>query len=1080
MSKYIYLCYMWLCVIDLIAQPLKDTQTTVAGIVKDRTGAPVSGASVSVLSKALRTVSDNSGNFSLRGTILHGDTIQVTALGYDAAQYIFSGQQRVEIALAPRFNTISEVSVFSTGYNRVPKERATGSFVQIDNEQLNRRVSPDLMSRLEDITSAFYMDRRIEGEPRLSVRGRSTIFANDQPLVVLDNFPYDGDLNNINPNDVESVTVLKDAAAASIWGVRAGNGVIVITTKQGKKNQSLKIDFNANTTIGERPNAYYSPSFINASDFMEVERWLYNQDYYASWLTDRNRKPLSPLVELLLTTDNESDIGQQIAEWSQYDIRDQYRKYLIRPSVSQQYGLSFKGGADKSAYSLSTGYDNLVSSQVGNKSDRFTVNGNLSFNPVRDMEIIGNLVYTMTNANNNGIGTTIDISSGSMGTYPYARLADEYGNHLAIEQNYRNLYKEDMESQGLLDWAYHPLDEINLRKISRTGHEIRLNTGLRYTLPINLSAEIRYQYHLSQGKENNLYDKDSYFVRHLVNRYTDISGAGPVQNIPNGDIWNRSTSEELSQTGRFQLNYSNTWSDGRHELHALAGFEIREYTVKANGANTVYGYDPDVLTSVPVSFTEHYTTLPANNTALIPGGLSIGETLDRFRSYFANASYSYLGRYIVSGSARVDQSNYFGVRTNQKSVPLWSTGLAWNIHDEPFIGRSIFPILKLRATYGYNGNLDKSVTAFTTAYYMYDNYVGASNAYISNPANPELRWEKIAMMNVGLDFKFADLFTGSLDYYTKKGNDMIGFASLDPTTGVSNPATNSYGYKGNFASTVAKGIDLDFRLLPVKIVNGLNWSGNILFSFVHDEVTSYDIKSSSSAYLSQGAGLLRSSQFITPLEGQPIYGIYAYRWGGLDPSDGSPIGYVDGEQSMDYSKIVSQTPVEELLFMGRSLPSGFGTIGNTIQYRDFSLSFNITYKFGHYYRRGGLSYSGLFSNWQGHEDYNRRWQVPGDEANTSVPAMPDPAISNLSSRDNFYLQSEIHVEKADNIRLQDIQATYRIKDIGFLAKNSSVQIYGYVNNIGTIWKASNLRLDPDFDRRGPMPTSIALGLKFNY
>lgn len=1080
MSKYICLCCMLLCIVDLIAQPSRDTQTIVSGTAKDTSGHPVSGASVAVLNRPLSTVSDILGNFSLRGHIIPGDTILITAIGYDTARYAFSGQQRLEIILAQSANAISEVLVFATGYTGLPKERATGSFVQIDNEQLNRRVSPDLISRLEDITSSFYMDRRIEGEPRLSVRGRSTIFANDQPLIVLDNFPYDGDLNNINPNDVESVTILKDAAAASIWGVRAGNGVIVITTKQGKRNQQLKIDFNANTTIGERPDVYYSPSFIGASDFMEVERWLYNQDYYASWLTDRNHKPLSPLVELLTTTNNESDISQRIAEWSRYDIRDHYHKYLLRPSVNQQYGLSFKGGADRSAYSLTTGYDNLVSSQVGNKSNRLTVNGNMSFNPLRDMEITGKLVYTMTNATNNGIGTTIDVSSGSMGIYPYAQLLDKQGNHLAIEQNYRNLYKEDMESQGLLDWAYRPLDEIDLRKITRTGHEIRLNTGLRYALPLNLSTEIRYQYHLSQGTENSLYGKDSYFVRNLVNRYTDISGTNPMQKIPNGAIRNRSTSEGLSHTGRLQMNYNNTWSDGRHDLHALAGFEMRQYTVKTNGANTVYGYDQNVLTSSPVNFNEQYTTLPANNTALIPGGLSIGETLDRFRSYFANASYTYLGRYIVSGSARVDQSNYFGVRTNQKSVPLWSTGLAWNVHDEDFIDKSVFPILKLRATYGYNGNLDRSVTAFTTAYYMFDSYVGARNAYISNPANPELRWEKIAMMNIGLDFKFAGLLTGSLDYYTKKGNDMIGFASLDPTTGVSNPATNSYGYKGNFASTVARGIDLDFRSLPVKIANGLSWSGNILFSFVHDEVTSYDIKSSSSAYLSQGAGLLRNPQFITPLEGSPVYGVYAYRWGGLDPSDGSPVGYVDGEESKDYSKIVSQTPVDDLLFMGRSLPSSFGTIGNTIQYRDFSLSFNITYKFGHFYRRGGLSYGGLFSNWQGHEDYTRRWQSPGDETKTSVPSMPDPAISNLSGRDSFYLQSEIHVEKGDNIRLQDIQAAYKIKAVGFLSKNSSVQIYGYVNNIGTIWKASSLRLDPDFDRRGPMPASIALGIKFNH
>ena len=422
------------------------TDSLFKGIVNDSSGLPIIGATVRVKGKQNWTQTDSKGRFFITSLkISIGDTLQVSFQGYHSKEFVINGHSSINITLFVNRYNLEEVTIVSTGYSSLPKERATGSFVLIDNELLNRRVSPDIISRLENITSALYMDRRTGGEPKLSIRGRSTIFANDKPLVVVDNFPYEGDLNNINPNDVENITILKDAAAASIWGVRAGNGVIVITTKNGRKNQPLKVEVNTNTTIGQKPDIFYNQAFIKSTDFMEVERWLYGQGYYQSWIDDQNKKPLSPLIELLEKSSSEREINQQIALWKDYDIRNDISRYLLRPSTNQQYALSFRGGGDKSAYSLSTGYDRMTKNEVGNYGERFTINGNLNFSPIKNLDVTTNLVYTMSNRVDNSLGSSLNIGSGTVGIYPYARLVDSDGNNLALEQNYRNSYKPELD-----------------------------------------------------------------------------------------------------------------------------------------------------------------------------------------------------------------------------------------------------------------------------------------------------------------------------------------------------------------------------------------------------------------------------------------------------------------------------------------------------------------------------------------------------------------------------------------------------------------------------------------------------------
>src|SRR5690606_24887505 len=203
------------------------------------------------------------------------------------------------------------------------------------------------------------------GDLDISIRGRSTINANDQPLLVVDNFPYSGRITDINPNDVVSVTVLKDAAAASIWGVRAGNGVIVITTKSGRVNQKTTVSFNSNVTITDRPDLHYNPNFLASADYIDIEHFLFTKGRYTADLSNRTTFPaVSPVVEIMANTSalSTADSLAAINHLKSIDARDLNRDVFFRNAVNQQYALSFSGGGDKSSFYVSSGYDQNMQS----------------------------------------------------------------------------------------------------------------------------------------------------------------------------------------------------------------------------------------------------------------------------------------------------------------------------------------------------------------------------------------------------------------------------------------------------------------------------------------------------------------------------------------------------------------------------------------------------------------------------------------------------------------------------------------------------------------------------------------------
>jgi len=1045
----------------------QEEKKIITGKVVGEKGEPLEGATVQVKGVAINRVTDKDGVFNIPA-VPGKDSLVVSFVGYNNKIILAEEKNKgLRVGMETGATMLRNVDVYSTGYEKVSPGKATGSFVQIDNELINRRTSTNVLDRILDVTSGAVINKN--AGTAIKIRGVSTINANSEPLIVVDNFPYDGDINNINPNDIESITVLKDAAAAAIWGVRAGNGVIVLTTKKGKFNQKISIQINSNVTVGKKPNLHYIPT-LSSADEIAFERKQFDAGFYNDYddlYPSFDYFPALPQVaELLLSVRrgvlNKNDAEKKIAALQQHDVRDDIKKYLLQNSVSQQYALNFNGGSQTISYYGSIGYDKNRSNTIGDDNRRLTLRLDNTWRPLKNLEVNGFINYVQSKTQNNGIDYNQFIPMQRQ-VAPYTNLADANGNALSIPKpidGYRLAYIDTAKYPELLDWHYKPLEELKYNDNRSEQFDIRLGTGLKYTFVDGLSGEIQYRYQKTLMDVKTRNRQESYYTRNMINSFMDVD---PITNntvypLPLGDILSLNNIEQTFWSARGQLNFDHKW--GEHAVTFLAGTEIRESTSESRG-KLLYGYNEDVYSTGEIDPTELFLIRPTG-TRRISSGNTLQGTLSRYGSYFANGAYTYKDKYIFTASGRLDQSNFFGVKANQRRVPLWSVGAGWIASQESFYHLDWFPYLKLRATYGYNGNTNSGAFVFSTVRYDIGTKASASLPYatIVNPPNPELRWEKIRMINMGMDFEMLHnrIISGSVEYYLKKGIDLLGPVMTDPTSGILN-------FTGNMASIKGRGIDI---VLNTKNINGFfKWYTNFLFSYNTDEVIAYGTQPI------DASGFLLESQ---PIIGQPLYKISSYRWAGLDPENGTSRIYISDTIS-SYTNYL-QTKQKDILYNGPSTPRVFGSLRNTFMWQNLSLSFNITYKLSYFFRRSSIMYTSLFNYWGGHADYALRWQKPGDEKSTNVPSLPVTP----DQGDAVYPLSDILVEKGGHIRLQDVRLSYDIhKQDGRKLPFRSMQLYIYANNLGILWRANRHGIDPDYgDMSIPAPRSIAIGVNVKF
>lgn len=1064
MSKYIF---NTLILLLIISTAQSQTTNWIKGKVIDPTGKLLTGTTIVVL-RTNKTVISNDGYFRIKQNIIP-DTLVFSRVNYTTKQIIIhSADTSFKVMLHPKENQLQDV-VINTGYQSIHKERATGSFTFIDNKTLNQQVSPNILDRLKGMAPGILFDNTKtttdNKKLNLNIRGLSTINGPQDPLVVIDNFPYEGELKNINPNDIESITILKDAAAASIWGAKAGNGVIVITTKKGRFNQPIKASFSSIITLLPSPDLYYSPQ-MSSSAYINVEQMLFEAGAYDSKINAFNKPVLSPAVEVFLQKRNgiisASDSVELINSLKSHDIREDFNKYFYQTAVNQQYSINVSGGNNSAAWLLSGSYQH----DLTNLNARFKkINLHLenTYRPIKNMSIRVGLLYTNSHTRN-GKPAYGDVTIRTMNV-PYLQLADKNGKALPIPKEYRQSFIDTL-GQGLLqDWNYYPLDDYNHEVAETDLEDLNANINLEYNILPELNINLTYQYQREKIASNTHYDKQSYYTRDLVNRFSqlDYVNKKTFYFVPYGGILHINKIQEEDHNFRGQLNFNKSWEFG--SLTAIAGAEIRQNKSTSN-SHTIYGYNKDILSTSSIDFNNSYPTLVTGSPQYIPDGINLSQYMNRFVSFFSNAAYTYKSKYTISGSMRRDASNLFGLNTNDKWTPLWSSGFAWKVYKENFYQSEWLKYLNLRASYGFSGNVDQSMSAITTLNVAAtDRYTGFPYAIAVKYSNPDLKWEKVKTINIGLDFGIKkSIISGTIEYYNKKGSDLFGLVPVDYTVGLG----KEFIVK-NVAKMSSNGVDLQVKSRNIN--KSIKWSSNFLFSYNVSKTTKYYQENST------WAGILGSGSSISPTVGKPLYAIASYKWGGLSPVDGNPQGYLNGEVSEDYNSIRhSIASVDNLIYSGPATPTYFGAIGNIINWKGFSLNIHISYKLGYYFRRSSLSYSALYKG-SGHYEYVNRWQHPGDELHTSVPSAIYPANS---SRDQFYQLSEITVEPADNIRLQFINLSWHLDNNQSKYPFKSINLFCRMDNIGILWRANNAHLDPDYPSGIPPSKSYAFGVKAEF
>ncbi|MVZ63760.1 SusC/RagA family TonB-linked outer membrane protein [Sphingobacterium humi] len=1041
-------------------------QRSVSGNVIDTLGNPLANVTVSIKgNNTQQTQTNTAGRFQL--TNVPDNAILVfRLLGYAQVE-ILAVQSPINVTLEHELSQISTVNVVHTGYQEIPITQATGSYVHIDNELLNRRVSTNLIDRLDGVTNGLIFNKNKplnSNESDFSIRGRSTINANTSPLVVIDNFPYDGDLSTINPNDVESITVLKDAAATAIWGAFAGNGVIVITTKKGQYNQPLKVSLNSNVNISDKEDLYYL-SRLSSTEYMEIEQFLFDNNFYRARETLATRPLLSPYIELLIKERDgiltAEEAGRQKQLLSATDTRDELNKHFYRNGVNQQHALSFSGGSQRQQYYLSLGLDDNKDNRIRNGYNRITLNSGNTFQIIPNrLDLSAGIYFQRSRTDNNNKGLL------GLVQYPYLKLADEAGHPMVVPVGLRQAYKESLNDQGLLDWNYRPLEELQLADNATHLTDYRISTGIKLHITEGLDATANYQYGTGQSDVMDHYSVDTYFARDMINRFYNPASAIPYP-IPQSGILDKTSRAYISHNVRGQLNFNRLFGD-RHAIMAIAGSELRDVNRDIN-INRRYGYNKETTRLAVMDFVSLHRQYhnPSQNIR-ITNSDNYYKIIDRFLSMYANATYTYADRYAISGSVRKDESNLFGVGANKKGVPLWSIGGSWHISKENFYSVDWMPYLRLRLTNGYSGNVANNVAAVTTISTRLIGTIGnLPYSNLLNPPNEMLRWERNRQVNAGLDFAlFGSRISGSIDHYRKHSSDLIAESPFAPSSGFSTLTLNT--------------ADIDIRgwdivLNSVNIDKAFKWKSNILLSTVKDKVTEYKLKPNT-------VGGYATDGFFQPNEGYPLFGLYSFQWAGLDPENGDPRGYLDGEISKDYVAFFSTNDYDNLVYQGSTKPVTFGSLMNTFAYKGVSLSLNVSGKFGYVFRRNTIQYhnvynaNGNFPN--GHADFALRWQQSGDEDHTTVPSMIYP-LSN-TNRDVFYNTMDIMTEDASHIRLEDIQLGYSF-DNKLFSKLAipirRVHLYMYANNLGMIWRANDKSIDPDYISIVPPARSVAMGIR---
>ena len=928
---------------------------TVKGVVtSEEDGLPIVGASVLVKGTTQGTITDVDGNFMISGVKADSKTLIVSFVGMKSKEVAIK-KGELKIVMKSDAEVLDEVMVVA--YGTVKKSAFTGSATVVDQDKIKSPAVSFDKSLAGQVSGVQVMSN--SGQPgsgtSFRIRGSGSLKASNEPLYVIDgvattsteyssiaeeNESSSNILSSINPNDIESITVLKDAAAAALYGSCAANGVVVITTKSGKEGKA-RVNFNAQFSWSKLGKAY---DMMSSADMYKM---IY-QGYRAKGETmeEANASAQGALTHNPYNVENPLDENGNVVDGAKLVVDTDWQKEVFRTAPSQDYNMNVSGKNDKTNYFFSIGYTKQGGITPASDFKRYSAKANINTKVNRWFNAGLNVTFSHSIQN-----TTVESSAGASPLYnalsfPNAvpvYIVDNEGNPVLDDNgnkqyNFTNPVSRDFNPLAI------PLMDVNRSKF--------------YRLLASGYAEITF---FKGFFFKTVFSPD--YVSTDEHRYWNKEhGNGPTYN---GRL-DKYHHVDLMYTSTNTFNYTNIFKDV-HSLNVMAGMEYWQSTYETlyAGGRGLLG-DMQELAGASGSFS------PSSDT-----------TKETLISYFGRAEYAYKDKYNFSASLRADGSSIFGADT--KWGTFWSLGASWRINQEDFL-KDIEWIdnLKLRLSYGTSGNKSglaryASLGLWTTsADYLYGSNIGVGHDQLVNAL---LGWEKQGMFNVGVDFSFWNRFYGSVDFFNKTSDGLLYDVPLALQNGLSSITMNA-------AKTSNTGFEI---VLGANILRGpLVWNMDLNASFIKDKIKDLN-----------GENDVRMTDYqkIWSVGGSQ-YEFYMPTWAGVDPDNGSPLWYkVNDDGTRTTTSVYSEATYER---QGRSTPLAYGGFINTFSYKNFDLTIQLNYSLGgkiydNIY--AGMMHDGATTAQNMHVDALEAWTTPGQHTNVPKYAVNNATNSaSLSSR----------------------------------------------------------------------------------
>lgn len=1021
-------------------------EKAVRGLIRDEENKPMPGVSVMVKGTYKGVVSDAEGVYEINVT--PQDVLVFTFLGYNTVEEPVGDRTTINVRMDFGIERLEDVIV--TGYQTISRERAAGAVSILSAEEIQRRPSTDIASALDGMFTGMRVYGS-GGSEALTVRGLGTMTMGiADPLVVVDGFAVEDGLSSINPNDIQSIHVLKDASAASIWGARSSNGVIVITTKRAEKGLHVRV--NSFISLSEKMDLDYVNPIASSTDALRWEKFLWDNDitfpsFSISSDVDGNNNPATLGITLLNLRDlgriTQSEFNQKWSELEQTDYRKDVYDYLLQNPVTQNYDISVNGATDKNQYVFNIRYTKDNGDFKPNSNQDILTNFRNIYSITPWMDFNFSIMSRFIKNDHSGASLS-DIKSIS----PYERLVNNDGSYATMVGAHYQEFIDSVAGVFPKDWNYNLLQEIENREFTSEQNNLRLQTSLVFKLFKGMTYEAKFQWEQYKTENSNYYSEESYYVRDQVNKWVDYDEPNKQVlklYVPLGGQLNKSFGSVKAYNLGNHLKYNQTF--GNHQVTAGIFTEISSRVGESYSAPTIYGYDPDMLTSVvPDVYYPIHSYWGATNYTL--GGMqsSMSYTDKRFFSMLGNGAYTWQGKYSATGSFRIDASNIIVKDPKYRYAPFWSVGANWRADRESFIQDLDFiSRLNVRFSYGHTGNVVLS-TSFVPLVSMRGVYppTGAEYALIDDYGNPTLTWERTKTTNIGLDFALKNpAISGTIELYNKHGMDIVGAIDLPRLTGTSLQEFNT-------AEILNRGVELSI-MYGLAVNSNINWSTRLNFTYNKSEVLSLQ-------RVSYDYSGIRSPHFE---EGKPVDAIYSYKYLGMN-ADNVPVLQGIGDETWTFNQVAPATSDdrEYMIYSGSTQPTTLLGWQNVFSLYGFEISAYLTGEFGFIFRMPTFDYP-ILANTKTTSTLHKDVVDVLNNTATGIPTMPSVTETNVSAWGAYAQYLNTTIENASNIRLREVNLSYHLP-AGILGKTglSNFRIYSQIRNAGLLWTANEYGIDP--------------------